>query len=105
MKSNQKIFITGSSSGIGEAIAYDYASHGAILGLAARRSEKLESVKAKCMELGAQDVKNYSLDVSDTKESISVAKDFVGFKELLAFKESTGNYYRINKFFDFDNKV
>ena len=81
MKSNQKIFITGSSSGIGEAIAYEYASQGAILGLAARRSEKLESVKAKCIELGAQDVKNYSLDVSDTKESISVAKDFVGFKK------------------------
>ena len=81
MKSNQKIFITGSSSGIGEAIAYEYASQGAILGLAARRSEKLENVKAKCMELGAQDVKNYSLDVSDTKESISVAKDFVGFKK------------------------
>ena len=52
MKSNQKIFITGSSSGIGEAIAYEYASQGAILGLAARRSEKLETVKAKCMELG-----------------------------------------------------
>ena len=28
MKSNQKIFITGSSSGIGEAIAYEYASQG-----------------------------------------------------------------------------
>ena len=79
MKSNQKIFITGSSSGIGEAIAYEYASQGAILGLAARRSEKLETVKAKCMELGAKNVKNYSLDVSDTKESISVAKDFIGF--------------------------
>ena len=29
---------------------------------------------------------------------IFLKKDFVGFKELLAFKESTGNYYRINKF-------
>ena len=79
MKSNQKIFITGASSGIGEAIAYEYASQGAVLGLAARRSEKLETVKTKCMELGAKDVKNYSLDVSNTKESMSVAKDFVGF--------------------------
>ena len=79
MKSNQKIFITGASSGIGEAIAFEYASQGAVLGLAARRSEKLETVKTKCMELGAKDVKNYSLDVSNTKESMSVAKDFVGF--------------------------
>ena len=64
MKPNQKIFITGASSGIGEAIAYEYASQGAVLGLAARRSEKLETVKTKCMELGAKDVKNYSLDVT-----------------------------------------
>ena len=29
---------------------------------------------------------------------IFLKKDFVGFKELLAYKESTGNYFRINKF-------
>lgn len=79
MKSNQKIFITGASSGIGAAIAEEYASEGAILGLAARRSEKLEAIKSKCLELGAENVKTYSLDVTDTEQSISVAKDFIAF--------------------------
>ena len=30
---NEKIFITGASSGIGEALAIEYAKRGAILGL------------------------------------------------------------------------
>ena len=47
MKSNQKVFITGASSGIGAAIAEEYASQGAILGLVARREAKLEAIKNK----------------------------------------------------------
>ena len=49
MKSNQKIFITGASSGIGAAIAAEYAGQGAILGLVARREAKLETIKLKDM--------------------------------------------------------
>ena len=41
---NEKIFITGASSGIGEALAIEYAKRGAILGLCARRTEKLDDV-------------------------------------------------------------
>ena len=39
-------------------------------------------------------------DYSDEKMTnfIFLEKDFIGFKELLAYKESTGNYSRINKF-------
>ena len=39
---NEKIFITGASSGIGEALAIEYAKRGAILGLCARRTENLD---------------------------------------------------------------
>ena len=49
MKSNQKVFITGASSGIGAAIAAEYASQGAILGLVARREAKLEAIKNECL--------------------------------------------------------
>ncbi|SVB04234.1 uncharacterized protein METZ01_LOCUS157088, partial [marine metagenome] len=44
MTASQKIFITGASSGIGAAMAMEYAKRGAALGLAARRKEKLEQI-------------------------------------------------------------
>ena len=48
------------------------------------------------------DYSSYEYEVSDDLEEeltnfIFLKKDFVGFKELLAFKESTGNYSIINK--------
>jgi len=51
---NQVIWITGASSGIGEAIAYEMAKEKAKLVLSARRAEVLEKVASKCNELGAE---------------------------------------------------
>lgn len=39
-----RVFITGASSGIGEALAREYAKRGAALGLVARREEKLRAL-------------------------------------------------------------
>jgi short-subunit dehydrogenase len=41
MSSPLKVFITGASSGIGLALADEYARRGAILGLVARRGDAL----------------------------------------------------------------
>ena len=81
MTASQKIFITGASSGIGAAMAVEYAKKGATLGLAARRKEKLEQTAQECLNQGAKDVKTYSLDVKDADVSEKRAKEFMAFGE------------------------
>lgn len=46
--SGKTIWITGATSGIGEALAYAFAEAGAHLILSARREDKLHAVKAAC---------------------------------------------------------
>ena len=76
-----KVFITGASSGIGEALAHEYAkrhqNNNAIIGLAARRSEHLQklqqtltnSYKIKCV--------TYPLDVRNHTALGDAAADFI----------------------------
>jgi dehydrogenase/reductase SDR family protein 7B len=45
---NKVVFLTGASSGIGEALAIDLSKQGAILGLLARREELLRDLTDKC---------------------------------------------------------
>lgn len=57
------VFITGASSGIGEACAFAFAAEGARLLLAARRAEKLRQMEPRLREAGAIDVHSLALDV------------------------------------------
>ena len=45
---NKTVWITGASSGIGEALCYEFAKHGCKLIISARREEELERVKKQC---------------------------------------------------------
>ena len=50
---NRVIWITGASSGIGEALARSFAKRGALLVLSARREPELRRVQADCVSEGA----------------------------------------------------
>ena len=51
---DQVVIITGSSAGIGRALALQLARQGAKVALAARRAERLEQVAAECRRLGGE---------------------------------------------------
>ena len=68
-----KVFLTGASSGIGEALARHYAAQGATLGLVARRGELLRGLKGA---LGAA-VEVYACDVRDAHAMNDAAGRFM----------------------------
>lgn len=59
------VWITGASSGIGEACAYRYASAGCKLILTSSTREKLEAVAERCRREGAADVRVLPYDLGD----------------------------------------
>jgi NADP-dependent 3-hydroxy acid dehydrogenase YdfG len=67
MIKNKIVFISGASSGIGEAAARRFAKEGAILLLCARSIEKLKSLKTELEEKYLSKIYTYQLDVRDRK--------------------------------------
>ena len=73
---SKNVFITGTSSGIGEYVAYEYAKQGATIGLTARRKERLEKVFAKCEELGGKPI-IFEVDVSNQLSTKNAIDNFI----------------------------
>ena len=69
-----RVFLTGASSGIGEALARHYAAQGATLGLAARREDRIVDLAAALPGAHAC----YALDVADAAALRKAAADFIG---------------------------
>ncbi|KAK1422396.1 hypothetical protein QVD17_25489 [Tagetes erecta] len=63
--SGKVVLITGASSGIGEHLAYEYASRGARLALCARREDRLRQVVDRCLQIGSPDAIFICADVSN----------------------------------------
>ena len=77
----QKIFITGASSGIGHALAHEFAMRhqhgGCIIGLGARRSEHLQQLSSDLLQRYGTTCKIYPLDVRDKSACKLAAEDFI----------------------------
>ena len=70
----QRVFITGASSGLGMALAREYAARGAVLGLVARRADMLQELAA-ALPGGPHRV--YALDVTEHAALAAAADDFL----------------------------
>ncbi len=70
---NKNVFLTGASSGIGEAIAIALAKKGATLGLLARRKELLDKLKRECEKAGGT-ARVFACDVTN-EDAVQAAVD------------------------------
>lgn len=71
----KRIWITGASSGLGEALAYEFADRGANLILSSRKIKELERVKANCNP--AVEVVVQVLDVMEHAKINTITQDLL----------------------------
>jgi short-subunit dehydrogenase len=87
MKLSQKVvWITGASSGIGEALAYELAKKGCKLILSARRKIELERVKGNCVASAQPDVRVLAFDITEPSMltlNVQAAIQFFGRVDIL----------------------
>ena len=69
------VWITGASSGIGEATAYRMAQENATLILTALERDLLEKVAERCKSLGAPDARPLPFDLSQTEQLPQLAEE------------------------------
>lgn len=72
---NKIIWITGASSGIGEALSYAFAKEGANLILSSRKVDELQKVKANCPDPSVVYIQ--PLDLADHSDAITVGEDLL----------------------------
>ena len=74
-----RVFITGASSGIGAALAREYAARGAVLGLLARRGDALDALVAALPH--PERHRTYAVDVTDHAALARAARSFIALHD------------------------
>ncbi|KAM3936911.1 hydroxysteroid 11-beta-dehydrogenase 1-like protein A [Leptodactylus fuscus] len=77
MVKGKRVLVTGSSTGIGEQVAYKFSEMGAHVVLTARRAKQLEEVANKCMELGAASAHYVVSDMGNLTSAQNVAQEAI----------------------------
>ena len=70
---NKVVWVTGASSGIGEAVAKAFSASGAVVIISSRRREELERVKETCAY--SDNVHVFPLDLTDGESIKEVSND------------------------------
>jgi short-subunit dehydrogenase len=97
---NKVIWITGASSGIGEALTYELSKRNAKLIISARRKEELERVKGNCASALQSNIQTLPLDLSQADMLHSITEDAVklfGHIDILVNNGGLGQRSLINE--------
>ena len=97
---NKVIWITGASSGIGEALTYELSKRNAKLIISARRKEELERVKRNCASALQSNIRILPLDLSRADMLRSITEDALklfGYIDILVNNGGLGQRSLINE--------
>ena len=89
---NKVVFLTGASSGIGEALAFEMSKRGAIVGMLARREEFLKQISEKIEQNGGT-ARYFAVDVTNAKavaEAAQLLRDEFGKIDVLIANAGIG---------------
>ncbi len=93
---NKVVFLTGASSGIGEALAIETAKRGAVVGLLARREELLNELAGK-IERNGGTARSFAVDITDAEavaEAAQALRDDFGRIDILIANAGIGGNNR-----------
>lgn len=105
---NKVVWITGASSGIGEALTYEFAQQGAKLIISSNQQDELDKVKLHCERLGAECYIQF-LDVTEIDKMQSITDNLISkFEKIDVLVNNAGISQRsmvVDTSIDIDRKI
>src|SRR6478735_7854109 len=92
---DQRVLLTGASSGIGAALARELARAGAVIGMCARRTELLDAVLTDC-RVSSPDSRAWNVDLADlgaVDKLATAATSELGPIDVLIHNAALSNYH------------